>query len=699
MKYLLLFILLASPALYAQTEQSVTLPQVNVIGTVQEIEEIPGSAEIISSSDIRRAQPFTGNEVLRKATGLFVRDEEGLGLRPNISVRGIPGDRSRKLLILEDGAPTSLAPYGENASYYAPQIERVERIEVLKGSGSILYGPQTVGGVLNYITKPIPKTPSTGFALITGTNGYENLQLRSGGTWGQIGTETFLNYKNGDGPRTNMAFQIYDISQKFNLELTPDSTLGIKLQYYKERSGSTYLGLTTPLYEANDKFNPAPNDVFFVERIGLSANHKYTGFEGVDINTLFYAYTTKRDWWRQNYDRADNSSANTANDLLDKSGEAYTAVFGSGQNDGGSIFLRDSNGGRNRRYEVIGIEPRFNFKNFKTGLKAHYEFEDNKRINGDTPDSRSGVLDDDEQRSTLAFATWGLYEHSINDRWKVLPGIRIESFDQKRNVLVRNLNEINNSKSTGFTTVIIPGLGTTYDVNESLNLFAGIHRGFAPPRFSTAIDASLEDQQLEAEESWNYEAGLRTNLAKNTYFESTAFYYDYKNIIIDGSNSGQSNINGGEVSSYGIELSLKHRIFTKVGDSIGARFSGTLLTSKFQHDDLDGNHVPYTPNSFGSISFDFTKKEGHSIFVEGIFVGQMYTDQANTGTQSLDGELGRIHSHAVWNVTLSRQLSEKSSAFIAAKNIFDTKYIASRNPEGIFPGAEFQFNVGYRYNL
>ena len=70
-----------------------------------------------------------------------VRDEVLSGVVPNIGIRGLNPDRSEKLLILEDGVPAGLAPYSVNAAYYVPPIERMARVELLKGSGQILYGP------------------------------------------------------------------------------------------------------------------------------------------------------------------------------------------------------------------------------------------------------------------------------------------------------------------------------------------------------------------------------------------------------------------------------------------------------------------------------------------------------------------------------------------------------------------------------
>ena len=105
---------------------------------------------------LEESRVFTINEALRKVPGVFARDEEGFGLRPNLGIRGLNPTRSSKVLLLEDGIPITYAPYGDNATYYHPPVERFDHIEVLKGSGQILFGPHTVGGVINYITPAVP---------------------------------------------------------------------------------------------------------------------------------------------------------------------------------------------------------------------------------------------------------------------------------------------------------------------------------------------------------------------------------------------------------------------------------------------------------------------------------------------------------------------------------------------------------------
>ncbi|HWR53299.1 MAG TPA: carboxypeptidase regulatory-like domain-containing protein, partial [Bryobacteraceae bacterium] len=164
--------------------------QVSVIGDAPEaaLREIPGSASFVRRRELEETRPVDANEVLRRQPGVNVREDSGpAGLRMNIGVRGLNPDRSRTLLVLEDGLPLALAPYGEPEMYYSPPIDRMIGVEILKGSGSIVYGPQTIGGVLNFITPEPPLRQQTTVDLTGGQYGFFSGQASHGGTKGRAG--------------------------------------------------------------------------------------------------------------------------------------------------------------------------------------------------------------------------------------------------------------------------------------------------------------------------------------------------------------------------------------------------------------------------------------------------------------------------------------------------------------------------------
>jgi Fe(3+) dicitrate transport protein len=167
--------------------------------------EIPGSAEIVDSASIERMRPFRVDDVLRSVPGVFVKpSEEGFGLRPHIGLRGLDPTRSRKVLLLEDGIPLAYAPYGDNATYYHPPISRFDVVEVIKGAGQILYGPSTIGGVINYVTPPIPDRRSGEFRLTGGNRDFLSAQWRYGATLGRTGFLADATRVQGNGPRENI---------------------------------------------------------------------------------------------------------------------------------------------------------------------------------------------------------------------------------------------------------------------------------------------------------------------------------------------------------------------------------------------------------------------------------------------------------------------------------------------------------------
>ncbi|MFN7399009.1 MAG: TonB-dependent receptor plug domain-containing protein, partial [Sandaracinobacter sp.] len=146
--------LLAGPAMAADADADAEAapPEILVIGSTERLLDISGSGSVVTSEDLRRSRVLNVNDALRQVAGLFPRDEEGAGARPNIGIRGLNPTRSTKITLLEDGLPLAYAPYGDNASYFHPPIERYSGIEVLRGTSALAYGPQTIGGVINYLT-------------------------------------------------------------------------------------------------------------------------------------------------------------------------------------------------------------------------------------------------------------------------------------------------------------------------------------------------------------------------------------------------------------------------------------------------------------------------------------------------------------------------------------------------------------------
>jgi Fe(3+) dicitrate transport protein len=654
--------------------------------------------------------PLTGNEVLRKVTGVHVVDEEGIGLRTNIGIRGLDPDRSRTVLMLEDGVPIALAPYGEPEMYYTPAIDRMKSVEILKGSGSILFGPQTIGGVINYITDDPPAEQRTNLNISGGSEGYFLGEASYGTTLDNIGVNFNLLHKQADKIGVTH-FDVNDITAKVKFQLSEKSRAGIKIGAYDEISNSTYIGITQTMYDKGDYFTViAPNDKLDIRRYSASVTHDYFFSENAYLRTTFFGYTTSRNWLRQDFSR--NSVTNGTG-----------AVFGDTTVANGAVYMRNSTANRNRQFEVAGIEPRiylnYSVVNLKSelegGFRFLYERAFEQRIDGSNADALSGALREDEIRTGYASSIFAQNRFYLTEDFTVIPGIRLENFDYERNIFRINFRDtslINNNNVFS----VVPGIGFNYNFNNMYSVFAGVHRGFAPPRIKDAITNGGNAQQLEAELSWNYEAGVRANLSSMLFLEITGYMLDFSNQIIPVSESsggsGTGLVNGGETLHMGLETGIRFAIDQLINTAYKISLGTNLTISKSNYDadrfmtvngeriNIKANKLPYAPEMYLSGMLDINSPFGLGVLFSGTYIGEQFTDELNTTVPSADGQTGQMPSYFVFDVTGRYFFTGlNSSLYVSVKNLLDERYIASRRPQGIKVGLPRFITAGIEVTL
>jgi Fe(3+) dicitrate transport protein len=526
--------------------EEITVVGPHVAGTPEIARRVPGSVELIDEVTLENSRVHDFGEALRKIAGVNVRDEEGFGLRPNIGIRGLNPTRSTKVLLLEDGIPLAYAPYGDNSSYYHPPVERFSSVEILKGSGQILYGPATVGGVVNYITPDPPPQRTGSITLMGGSRDYFSGNLQLGGTW--RGTGVLVDYlrKQGEGARENTRSGLNDFNLKSLTVLSPSQTLTVKANYYGEDSNVTYSGLRLDEYLANPRQNSFRNDFFYGDRWGASATHNYVFRHGLLLMTNVYGSVFKRNWWRQS-----SNSGQRPNDAADP-------ACGGMEN----LNTTCGNEGRLRRYYSWGIAPQiradYSFFGLRQqsdfGVRMHFERQDRRQENGSFPMARSGVLVESNIRENQAYSAFVQQRLHVG-RLILTPGVRVERISYERT------NRLLGVSGTTDLTQVVPGIGVSYSPFENATFFAGVHRGFAPPRTEDVINNSTGGVvDLDPELSWNYELGARTVPMRGLRLDATFFRMDYQNQIIPASLAGglgAALTNGGETLHQGVELATR----------------------------------------------------------------------------------------------------------------------------------------------
>ncbi|MBK5294512.1 MAG: TonB-dependent receptor [Acidobacteriia bacterium] len=683
--------------------------QMDVIGNEPEIalQEIPGSASLISREELALRLPQDANEVLRSIPGVHIREDSGpVGMRLNVGIRGLNPDRSRSLLVLEDGVPLALAPYGEPEMYYSPPVERMSRIELLKGSGSIAHGPQTIGGVLNFITHDPPQRQQGTLELAGGQRGFFLGQASYGGTKDNTGWYVNLMRKQGDGWRS-LYYGINDLTAKLNTALSDRQKLGFKLNLYTEASNSTYLGLTEPQYRRNANDNAVPADFLAVRRYAASLQHHLVLSPRAVLSSSGFAYTTKRNWRRQDFDRAPAPGAR------------YLSIAGDPSIAGGAVYLRNSSGNNNREFDVAGLESRLGMEHRLFGLHARmeagmryvYEEHRDQRIDGSTHTASSGVIREDEVRNGGGLSGFVQDRIFFHSRFSITPGLRLERYAYERHILRQRVNNIPmdvDIRKGDVVTKPIPGLGAAFQPVGSLTVFAGVHRGFAPPRVKDAITRAGTSLLLDAESSWNYEAGMRWRHARGIRMESTFFTTDFQNQIIPASQSGGASttlINGGETLHQGIEFSVTLDWPGLTGRATGmyteVRYTW-LPVAQFTNGIYNGNRLPYAPENNVSFLTGYRHRKGFSVHVDGTRAGSQFADNLQTIKPSGDGTIGLVPSYWVWNLSAGREFKRERitiQPYITVKNLTDELYISSRAPQGIQPGMFRQMNGGMKFRF
>ncbi|MEW6354486.1 MAG: TonB-dependent receptor [Pseudomonadota bacterium] len=687
--YFALFTALASVQQPLAAENDVVLPRVDVIGETEKLPDLAGAATVLDNRALEQSRVFTVNEALRKVPGVHARDEEGFGLRPNIGMRGLNPTRSTKITLLEDGIPLAYAPYGDNASYYHPMVDRYERIEVLKGSGSLLFGPQTVGGVINYIT-PTPPQEVGGYVQgAVGNRDYFNGKLSLGGK----GALFDYARKQGQGARDNMEHALDDLNLKYVTAFGDNQAVTLRANYYQEDSTITYSGLTQAEYDnLGADYNPFKNDKFEADRIGLSATHEYDFGGGALLLTNLYYSQFNRDWWRQ---------ASTSTDTQCGAGFVAARLAGAVVDPDSCNSVQ----GRLRSYYTWGVEPRLTLPHalgeFQAGVKAHFEEQDRKQVNGAAPTARTGTTVENNLRETTAYSAFVANRFDVG-QVSITPILRYENIDADRT------DRLTGAKGSSSISETMPGLGATWNPSATLTVFSSLHKGFAPPRVEDLIGGAGTVTDVDPEESTNFEFGVRHQPTPWASLQAAYFRSDYQNLIAVGSIAGGSTpLSEGEALFEGVELSA----LAERDSGLFGRLAYTWLPTAEQEQPFRnvasgavvsgsaaGNRQPYAPEHTltAALGYGVGPWRGE---IEAQYVGEQFSDFANTAAASANGQTGIIDAYTVWNATLNYRLQPKgATAFLSVKNLADETYIVDRT-RGIQIGMPRLVHVGLKYDF
>lgn len=704
-------------------DATLDVPPVVVKGILPDrLDAVPGSYQVIDEKALEARRPFSIQEALNNVPGVNVVGENTYGLGVNIGIRGLNPRRTARTLLMEDGMPLFLAPYGDPAAHYTTPLERVQRIEVVKGSGQILYGPQTVGGMINFVTRPVPTDGKVhgNVTATLGNNDFTSLYGNIGAGDERGGLMIDALHKKGDGIRDNHDFEIQEYTAKGQLNLSDRHTLIAKASYFRESSHVSETGLGLVEYH-EDKYQ-APtgkNDVFEHERTTFQLQHLFQVNNQVKLSTQAYYAKSERASFRQINDPGDLGGRSVMDRCtgLGVATEANAALCGGRW--------------RPREFEYWGIEPRLDVQhslfgvdsNAVIGFRYHREEIRRNQFRGSDPriqnqgyaeafgDHREQIHSDVEAKSYYAQNTFYAGD------WTFTPGLRVEDLRIRTNILRAEGNVQNNpeSNATNHQSKVLPGFGLTWNGIEKTTVFAGVHKGFAPPRPDRDIFApgganTATVVNTRPEESTNWELGTRSNYIKGVTFETTLFHTVFDDIVVAGPTSG-SFINGGKSQQSGIELAGRinfGHIYDSTHNFYVAGSYTNLFTAKFNKtnaaaDVFSGDRLPYAPKHLASLSLGYEHPVGFDARIGIDYVSEQQEDvsyrEGRSEEDVLSGRTGRIPAYTLLNATVNyRPVGSHLSYFLSAYNLADKEYLASR-VDGMVAGRQRQVFGGIRYDF
>ncbi len=733
MRYLPLILAgLAFPAFSQQADTTLTGTPVTlnevvlqakvIFGSKFEAQNRTGSAYYISPREISRFNYTDVNRTLRSVPGVNVYEEDGFGLRPNISLRGTSPERSSKITLMEDGVLIAPAPYSAPAAYYFPTIARMQAVEVLKGSSQVQYGPYTTGGAINMISTEVPD--SFGAFLNTSYGSFQSGRLHA-----QLGDSRkyfgyaveYLNY-NSNGFKTldgggDTGFDKNDLVAKFRVNTNPDKevrqALEFKFQYSDEASDETYLGLTQEDFEATPfrRYAASQQDLMTTEHTQFMLTHTLDFSPYSRITTVAYRNNFKRNWYKLDDVILGGERVGIADILEDPLTYApyYEVVSGASDSPANALALKNNN----REYLSTGIQTKLDlhwtgentFHDLEIGFRYHFDEEDRFQWEDDyamdggqllltregIPGTEANRISD--ARALAAYTTYKLKYGNLT----LTPGVRYENITLTRENFGSadpDRTGTDLSERENQVDVFIPGMGFNYNF-DNISVFGGVHKGFSPP-------GNQEGEQPE--ESINYELGTRFSYAGFSG-ELVGFFNDYSNLLgsdlaATGGTGSLEQFNAGEVNVGGLEVLLNYNLLQNSEKFIlpvtfGYTFTDTEFRNSFgSADDLwgevtAGDELPYISKHQWNASMSL-EHDRFELNLNARYNGEFRT-KAGSGPIP-DAE--RVDSNFILDFAGKYHYNEHISLTANVINLLDETYAVARVPAGLRPGHPFGIYAG-----
>jgi len=640
---------LAAPA--GKGEPAVTLNAVTVtsdwLGTAdkESVKSYPGARTVLTGEDLAQTGGRNLEDALRQVPGVRVQDESGTGILPNIGVRGLNPARSQRVLVLVDGIPATLAPYGQTGlSLFPVTMETVETIDVVRGGAAVRFGPNNVGGVINFVSKPIPAKPGVALkeTLTFAENGnvLTDTYLRAGGFLSDtFGLQLQGNMLRGDSFRDHSDTRVNNLMLDADWFIGGSSELKARLQYY-DTDTELPGGLSPRAYEEDRFQSQRPFDKFESDTVRGHLIYNQTFADYGELNVAGFAHASDREF-----------AVGIPFDPAKPTTEVQKSP---------------------REFLVYGVEPRFTLTaatgpiGHKITVGGRYLREESDQVvNRRNLSTGAFAVTRDFRFETDAFAAYLNDTVSMLDnRLRITPGLRAEWAEQS------NRNNMTGVEATNRTADFLPGLDIGYEIwKEKVFIFGNVHKSLQPVQFNQVTMGG----DVGTERSTNYEAGVRLTPRRDLDATFTWFRFDFDNQI-EFDNVAKVYRNLGEANHQGVESELNWRPSFLPG--LDLKGGHTYVDTEQSSGQYSGKELPFVSRHQLTMQGNY-RIASYNLNLNGLYLSSAFADAANTEAEDATGTIGKIPDYWVWNAQVSKDFKLRSTAMkaaLAVNNMFNEDY-------------------------
>ncbi len=687
------------------------LPDITVVGRYsksdyQQMPEVVGTniyagkknALIVLDNVQGNVVTNTMRQVLAKVPGIHIWESDPSGIQIGIAARGLSPNRSWEFNVRQNGYDIAADPFGYPEAYYNPQLQAVQRIEIVRGQGSLQYGSQ-FGGLVNYILRngsEISKKFEFETQQSVGSNALFNSYNAIGGKMEKLHYYSFFDHRNGDGWRQNSCYFTNTGFGTVTYYFTPKLSLSAEVMHSHIRSQQAG-GLTDVQLETNLPTGQA------------GAQQSFRSRNWFDITWTTPAIIA-------NYQINDKTRWNTK--LFATIGDRNSVGYLQ------SLLVKDSINPvtldfNNRtlqtdKYRNYGLESRI-ITDYKLGTMSStisggirlytgttYRKADGKGTTGTDYDMVvTGSYPKDIEFKSKNAAVFAENIFRISEKIIIIPGVRYEWLEgtaSGRNGYTSGGAEILLQNITRSRSFLLAGIGAEYHVTSGTEFYGNITQAYRPIQFANLQappTTDVVDPDLKDAKGYNIDFGYRGKIKDWLQFDVSGFYLQYNNrigiITVNAATSYRLITNVGNSSSRGIESYIEFnpvRAFTKNTKADLILFGTYGYThARYSGDHKDattkGKKVENAPEHIfrGGITGGY---KGILLTVQVNRVGETYSDANNTVAPATNGNTGLIPSYTITDLTATCKFSKGLNIKAGINNLFDERYFTRR--AGGYPG-------------